>query len=103
MVQVSASFGTDVWDCKNYGQVLYAIKTRNGDVFLKLQSRGGDLSIFEASTPLSLLQALSFLCFCTACLRLQSPTAKRRPPANLMQRETLLVALGTDLAQNLCG
>merc|ERR1711924_574297 len=31
----------------NYGQVAYAIRTRNGDVFFQLQSMNGDMSIFE--------------------------------------------------------
>ncbi len=41
---VSASFGTDVWEAKNFGQVMYAIKTRNGDVYLKFQKMFGDTS-----------------------------------------------------------
>lgn len=41
---VSASFGTDVWEAKNFGQVMYAIKTRNGDVYLKFQRMFGDTS-----------------------------------------------------------
>lgn len=39
VVRISASFGTDVWEAKNFGQVMYAIKTRNGDVYLELESR----------------------------------------------------------------
>lgn len=49
VLAVSASFGSDVWDCKGYGQALYAIKTRNGEVYVKFQSRGGDLSVFDDS------------------------------------------------------
>ncbi|BDA41945.1 Protein MET1, chloroplastic [Coccomyxa sp. Obi] len=44
IVAVSASFGGDVWEAKNFGQVMYAIKTRNGDVYLKLQRNYGDTS-----------------------------------------------------------
>ncbi len=45
---VSASFGTDVWEAKNFGQVMYAIKTRNGQVYMKLKRNFGDLSSFVA-------------------------------------------------------
>ena len=41
---VSASFGTDVWEAKNFGQVMYAIKTRNGDVYIKFKRNYGDTS-----------------------------------------------------------
>lgn len=47
VVAVSASFGGDVWEARNFGQVIYAIKTRNGEVFLRLESRGGNLDVFE--------------------------------------------------------
>lgn len=49
VLQVSASFGADVWDAKNYGQVMYAIKTRNGEVYMRMLRRGGDMSILEVS------------------------------------------------------
>lgn len=41
MIRCSASFGPEIWDAKNYGQVTYAIKTRNGDIYLELESRYG--------------------------------------------------------------
>ncbi len=44
IVGVSASFGTDIWDAQNFGQVMYAIKTRNGDVYLKMKRNYGDTS-----------------------------------------------------------
>ena len=47
VVEISASFGTDVWKAENYGQIMYAIRTRNGSVYLKLKSNGGDLSALE--------------------------------------------------------
>lgn len=47
LLEVSQSFGSETWEALNYGQVMYAIRTRNGDVYLKLLSRGGDLSVFE--------------------------------------------------------
>ena len=55
IVGVSASFGTDVWDAQNFGQVMYAIKTRNGDVYLKMKRNYGDTSalmvrLLKAST-----------------------------------------------------
>ena len=53
-MEVSASFGGDVWEAKNFGQVMYAIKTRNGDVYLKLKRNYGDTSFLLVS-PLPLL------------------------------------------------
>lgn len=47
VVKVSASFGGDVWDALNFGQVIYAIKTRNGQVYLKLKKNFGDMSQLE--------------------------------------------------------
>jgi len=44
---VSASFGGDVWDALNYGQVMYAMRTRNGNVYLKIEKRFGDMSALE--------------------------------------------------------
>lgn len=48
VVACSASFGDDIWPAEGFGQVMYALKTRNGDVYLKLEAREGDLSCFEA-------------------------------------------------------
>ena len=47
LLYVSASFGPDVWEAKNFGQVMYAVRTRNGGLYFKLLKRNGDLSIFE--------------------------------------------------------
>lgn len=47
VVKVSASFGGDVWDALNFGQVIYAIKTRNGEVYLRLKRNYGDMSALE--------------------------------------------------------
>ncbi|XRB06776.1 protein MET1 [Pycnococcus provasolii] len=47
VVRCSASFGEDIWDAENYGQVVYAIKTRSGGIYLQLEKRGGDVTIFE--------------------------------------------------------
>lgn len=47
VVQCSASFGDDVWDAKNFGQVMFAIRTRNGGVFLKFKRMFGDVSQIE--------------------------------------------------------
>ena len=44
---MSATFGTDIWDAKNFGQIIYAIRTRNGQVYLKLKKMYGDLSALE--------------------------------------------------------
>lgn len=48
ITKCSASFGPDIWEALNFGQVMFAIKTRSGDVYLELEKRGGDMSIFEA-------------------------------------------------------
>ena len=47
LVQVSASFGEDVWDAGKFGQCMYAIKTRNGDLYFRFKKMYGDLSSFE--------------------------------------------------------
>jgi len=47
IVNVSASFGSDVWDAINYGQTMYAIRTRAGSVYLKFKKNYGDMSAFE--------------------------------------------------------
>jgi len=47
VVEISASFGTDVWKAENYGQIMYAIRTRNGSVYLKLKKNYGDLSSLD--------------------------------------------------------
>ena len=47
VIKVSASFGSDVWDALNFGQVIYAIKTRNGEVYLRLKRNYGDMSALE--------------------------------------------------------
>jgi len=44
---VSATFGDDIWDAKNFGQIIYAIRTRNGPVYLKLKKMYGDLSALQ--------------------------------------------------------
>mmetsp|Transcript_5050 Transcript_5050/g.12691 ORF Transcript_5050/g.12691 Transcript_5050/m.12691 type:complete len:351 (-) Transcript_5050:71-1123(-) len=47
LLRVSQSFGNETWEALNYGQVAYAIRTRNGDVYFQLLKRGGDMSCFE--------------------------------------------------------
>jgi len=47
IVKVSASFGDEVWEAENYGQVMYAVKTRSGGVFFELEKRNGDMDCFE--------------------------------------------------------
>jgi len=47
LLRVSQSFGNETWEALNYGQVAYAIRTRNGDVYFQLQDRGGDMTIFD--------------------------------------------------------
>lgn len=47
IVKISASFGTDVWEAQNYGQIMYAIRTRNGTVYMKLKRNFGDMSALK--------------------------------------------------------
>ena len=47
IVKISASFGTDVWDAQNYGQIMYAIRTRSGTVYMKIKSNKGDMSALQ--------------------------------------------------------
>lgn len=46
-MKISASFGTDVWEAQNYGQIMYAIRTRNGTVYMKLKRNFGDMSALK--------------------------------------------------------
>eukprot|EP00879_Flechtneria_rotunda_P001171 GHRR01001317.1.p1 GENE.GHRR01001317.1~~GHRR01001317.1.p1 ORF type:complete len:312 (+),score=113.13 GHRR01001317.1:221-1156(+) len=47
IVKISASFGTDVWDAQNYGQIMYAIRTRSGTVYMKIKRNFGDMSALQ--------------------------------------------------------
>jgi tetratricopeptide (TPR) repeat protein len=47
ILAVSASFGDEIWDADSYGQVIYAMKNRNGDIYLQLRQMNGDLSALE--------------------------------------------------------
>jgi hypothetical protein len=47
IVKISASFGSDVWEAQNYGQIMYAIRTRNGTVYMKLKRNFGDMSALK--------------------------------------------------------
>ena len=58
LVQVSASFGEDVWDAGKFGQCMYAIKTRNGDLYFRFKKMYGDLSSFEVNASSSVHNSL---------------------------------------------
>ncbi|GFH31647.1 uncharacterized protein HaLaN_30728 [Haematococcus lacustris] len=47
ITQISASFGEDVWDAQNYGQIMYAIRTRSGSVYMKIKRNFGDMTALE--------------------------------------------------------
>ncbi|KAG2495631.1 hypothetical protein HYH03_006231 [Edaphochlamys debaryana] len=47
IVEISASFGAEVWKAENFGQIMYAIRTRSGTVFMKLKKNYGDMSVLE--------------------------------------------------------
>jgi len=46
-VAISASFGSDIWEAQNFGQIMYAIRTRSGNVYLKIKRNFGDMSALE--------------------------------------------------------
>lgn len=81
ILKVSASFGNDIWEAINYGQVMYAIKTRNGQVYMKLQSNGGDRNIMLVSQIALCWCIVSNAWICCACVLLvtcQQPVALSR-------------------------
>jgi len=47
LTKISASFGDDVWPAENFGQVMYAIKTRVGGLYFEVEKRDGDMSFLE--------------------------------------------------------
>ena len=49
IMKVSASFGDEIWGAESYGQVIYAMKNRNGDIYLQMKKMNGDLSALETS------------------------------------------------------
>lgn len=46
LIAVSASFGDEVWPAESYGQSMYAMRTRVGNVYMKILSRGGNMDPF---------------------------------------------------------
>jgi tetratricopeptide (TPR) repeat protein len=57
ILAVSASFGNEIWDADSYGQVIYAMKNRNGDIYLKMKKMNGDFSALEQSEKSSQMKA----------------------------------------------
>ena len=60
-----------MWDAQNYGQIMYAIRTRNGGVYLKLKKNYGNMSAFEVREYLFTGQAvpiLSATMYAIACI-----------------------------------
>jgi hypothetical protein len=57
IVAVSASFGDEIWDADSYGQVIYAMKNRNGDIYLKMKKMNGDLSALTQNEKSSAMTA----------------------------------------------
>ncbi len=47
IVEISASFGSEVWKAENFGQIMYAIRTRSGTVYMKIKRNYGDLTALE--------------------------------------------------------
>lgn len=50
LVAISASFGSEVWEAENYGQCMFAMKTRSGGIYLKFKKCYGDLTAIEDIT-----------------------------------------------------
>lgn len=46
-VEVSASFGDEVWEARNFGQVMYAMRTRVGGIYMKFKKNNGDMSALQ--------------------------------------------------------
>lgn len=57
LLAVSASFGDEVWPADSYQQTQMAIKTRNGDIYMKILSRGGDDAILSVKAEKSAFQS----------------------------------------------
>jgi len=47
IVKISASFGAEVWDAQNFGQIMYAIRTRSGTVYMQIKRNFGDMSALK--------------------------------------------------------
>lgn len=50
VVNISASFGEEVWEAENYGQTMFAMKTRSGTVYMRFRKCNGDLTPIETFT-----------------------------------------------------
>ena len=37
-----------VWDAQNFGQIMYAIRTRSGTVYMQIKRNFGDMSALKA-------------------------------------------------------
>jgi len=53
LIEVSASFGDEIWPASSYQQTMMAIKTRAGAIYMKIESRGGDMAIFDLKPDMS--------------------------------------------------
>jgi hypothetical protein len=81
VVKISASFGSDVWDAQNYGQIMYAIRTRSGTVYLKLKRNFGDLSalqVCERALVGARAAACLWVCRCVWWVRVRVRVLMRR-------------------------
>lgn len=47
LIYVSASFGDEVWEARNFGQVMYAMRTRVGGIYMKFKRNNGDMSALQ--------------------------------------------------------
>eukprot|EP00747_Dinoflagellata_sp_TGD_P197158 gnl/TRDRNA2_/TRDRNA2_68182_c0_seq1.p1 gnl/TRDRNA2_/TRDRNA2_68182_c0~~gnl/TRDRNA2_/TRDRNA2_68182_c0_seq1.p1 ORF type:complete len:369 (-),score=48.69 gnl/TRDRNA2_/TRDRNA2_68182_c0_seq1:101-1207(-) len=49
VLEVSASFGDEIWPAQSLPQTKMAINTRIGDIYLKIQSRGGNTDMLRTA------------------------------------------------------
>jgi tetratricopeptide (TPR) repeat protein len=47
LLEVSGSFGPDIWPADSYAQTMMAIQTRRGNIYMKILSRGGDTDVLQ--------------------------------------------------------
>lgn len=53
MRDLSLPHGDEIWGAESYGQVIYAMKNRNGDIYLEMKKMNGDISALEQNAKSS--------------------------------------------------
>ena len=96
--ELSASFGEDVWSAGNFGQCMYAIKTRNGELYFKFKKNYGDLSCFDVSAIFLAVHHLYLSLTCNAIFMIQMVLSEHR----LQYRSALPLLLMADDYKGQC-